>query len=229
MEEKILRTKPPTKVVVFDLDGTLIPTMQGFADIAASVICEVHSEWDFARARQAYLDTSGIPFFQQLKVIFPAGVNNAAVAAEFERRKEVFSKDALIPEENILALRELRRRGFGLAVSSNNFERLVKHSVLQNAGDVFDEICGYRDGFAKGREHFAWLQAHFDVKPAEMLFIGDSLSDMRAAMANSIAFMGVLGTFSETEFRAIDPKVRLLQTVAQLPSLLLERDAWISS
>ena len=59
----------PFEALIFDLDGTLVPTMQGFAKIAADVIHE-HFQWDRSRAHEAYLQTSGIPFFQQLECLF---------------------------------------------------------------------------------------------------------------------------------------------------------------
>src|SRR5690349_24162511 len=76
------------RAVLFDLDGTLIDTMQTFADVAAGVMVEHHG-MDRATARAAYLTTSGIPFFKQLEVIAPGDARNAAAAAEFEREKVI--------------------------------------------------------------------------------------------------------------------------------------------
>ena len=45
------------------------------------------SIWHSTTARRLYLETSGIPFFQQLEVIFPNDPANAATAEEFERIK----------------------------------------------------------------------------------------------------------------------------------------------
>jgi beta-phosphoglucomutase-like phosphatase (HAD superfamily) len=70
--------------ILFDMDGTLVDTMQVFADVAAGVMVKHHG-LDRARARAAYLATSGIPFFQQLEVIVPGHAGHAAAAAEFER------------------------------------------------------------------------------------------------------------------------------------------------
>src|ERR1700742_4647011 len=66
---------PAPRAVLFDLDGTLIDTMQVFADVAADVMVRHHA-LDRTAARTAYLATSGIPFFQQLEKIVPGDASN---------------------------------------------------------------------------------------------------------------------------------------------------------
>ena len=55
---------PIPRVCAFDLDGTLIETTDGFADIAADVIHKNHG-LTFEQGRRLHLETSGVPFFQR--------------------------------------------------------------------------------------------------------------------------------------------------------------------
>jgi phosphoglycolate phosphatase-like HAD superfamily hydrolase len=85
---------------------------------------------------------------------------------------------------------------------------------------VFDEVCGYRPNFAKGPDHFHWLQERFAVTADHCLFVGDSLSDLEKAHKAGMPFVGVTGTFRRSTFQELDPAVRTISSVAELPSAL---------
>ena len=104
------------KVCVFDFDGTLVDTMGGFADIAAEILDE-HYGIPYAEGRGRYLETSGIPFFQQLEIIRPGGPMNKTCAEQFESRKLDGFFDSAPPESTVTGLKMLYSAGFGLAVS----------------------------------------------------------------------------------------------------------------
>lgn len=210
------------KLIVFDLDGTLVPTMQGFADIAARVISDIYG-WDIKKSRQAYLETSGIPFLKQLGVLFPEDHRNQKASDQFEERKrEVFLKERL-SRSTYEALKELKTRGHLLGVSSNNFEHLVQFFIQRDAQDVFDQAYGYRENFSKGEDHFKSFRDEFGVDYWEILFVADSLSDLKLACQLGIPFLAIEGTFERQAFRKIDPSVPVLSSIDQLPSFLESR------
>src|SRR5262245_40281058 len=106
------------RVVMFDLDGTLVDTMSAFADLAADVMTARHGT-DRAEARRRYLETSGIPFQHQLEVIHPADPSNQAASDEFERRKRAVCDTTPMDDDTISGLEALRVLGYKLVVSSN--------------------------------------------------------------------------------------------------------------
>lgn len=216
------------KLMVFDLDGTLVPTMHGFADIAAEVIA-AHYGWERGRARQGYLDTSGIPFFQQLEVLFPKHRHNSKSADLFESQKETFFFSSKMPERNLQALRAMKEHGIILTVSSNNFERLVHQLIAREAPGIFAECCGFREGFAKGTDHFQWLKTVYAVPAQATVFVGDSLSDMKMAQRLGLPFIAVTGTFAAADFLALDPLVTTIASVAELPALFATTRAGVES
>jgi hypothetical protein len=57
---------PLPKVLLCDLDGTLIDSMPALAELATEVMEEVFA-MPGALARELYLATCGLPFFQQLE------------------------------------------------------------------------------------------------------------------------------------------------------------------
>jgi phosphoglycolate phosphatase len=205
------------KVCVFDFDGTLVDSMGAFADIAADVM-ETHYGMHYADARRRYLQTSGIPFFQQLDVIFPEGEKNSTLADEFEQRK----LDGFFAEpyfgDVVEALGYLRSKGLKTVVSSNNFQYNVDEFVAQNPAP-FDHVLGFKDGFAKGRDHFRHLMEAEGVAAGEIVFVGDSLKDGERALDSGVAFIGRTGTFGRDEFLQQFPSIAVVDSLLELQGI----------
>ena len=205
---------------MFDLDGTLVDTMGGFADIAAEVMAARHGvEWAWARGK--YVETSGLPFCKQLEVVFPAHAANKAASDEFEARKlavcDATSMDALTIE----GLEALRGLGLKLVVSSNTGQTVVDAFVARE-GFAFDLALGFdpAQGLGKGRPHVERALAVFGVSREELLFVGDSLKDADLADECGVRFIGRLGTFRDEDFRRRDPAAVFVPHVSELPALL---------
>src|SRR5262245_26643638 len=77
---------PLPKVLLCDLDGTLIDSMPILADLATEVM-EERFGMPRVLARELYLATCGLPFVKQLEQIFPGDPRNAEASAIFEQRK----------------------------------------------------------------------------------------------------------------------------------------------
>jgi len=205
-------------MVVFDFDGTLVDTMQSFADVAADVMASrysVHFEW----ARRRYLETSGIPFFQQLEEIFPNNNGNSDAAEEFERRKlEGFFSEKFDADVRG-ALAALQSKGYKIAVSSNNFQHLLDKFV--STEDVqFDMVLGCRDNFFKGHDHFNAIKQKLGVGAHEILFVGDSLMDAQRATESGVRFVGRTGTFTSQSFKKAYPGIPTVDKLSDLHGII---------
>ena len=185
---------------MFDLDGTLIDTMSGFADVAARLMAE-HQGVPTAEGRRQYLATSGIPFRQQLELICPGHPANQQVSDLFEQQKRVHADSADMDARTVAALVRMREAGIKLVVSSNGAQHFVDDFAARQEL-VFDLALGFSDGFAKGRPHVDHTCKALGVTASEILFCGDSLKDGDLAAETGLAFVGRLGTFSREAFRA---------------------------
>jgi phosphoglycolate phosphatase-like HAD superfamily hydrolase len=212
------RLRPAPSVLLLDLDGTLVDTMQAFADLAAGVMAR-HFGVPPREARRLYLETSGIPFEQQLEVIFGEHPLVVEAAAEYESEKHAIAAVAEMDPETRQALEELRARGIGLVVSSNGMQTHVDRFAARNAG-LFDLALGYGGRLAKGEPHIALVEETLGVRRARLAFIGDSLRDGELAEAAGVRFVGRTGTFTRREMAARFPAVPVVDSVAELLTLV---------
>jgi phosphoglycolate phosphatase-like HAD superfamily hydrolase len=205
---------------MFDLDGTLVDTMEGFADLAAEVMAARHGlEWAHARAR--YLETSGLPFVKQLELIAPGCAANAAASDEFERRKLAVCEATMMDAVTITGLESLRAMGLRLVVSSNTGQTVVDQFAAREAFR-FDLALGFdpAQGLGKGRPHVERALATFGATRDELLFVGDSLKDGDLADECGVAFVGRLGTFRHHDFEQRSAGAVTVPDVGDLPALL---------
>ncbi len=203
------------KAYLFDFDGTLVDTMGGFADIAGRIIHEHHPELTFDLARKRYLDTSGVPFFQQLDILFPGGADNARIAEIFEETKKTGFFSQRFHEDVVFTVNSLRSRGMIVGVCSNNFQELIDRFVEREALS-FDVVLGFRNGFEKGKAHFDYVMNKFNLSKEELVFVGDSLKDAEKARLNDIPFIALCGTFTAEDFRNQYPDTVTISSIREL-------------
>lgn len=204
-----------TKAFLFDFDGTLVDTMGGFADIAGKVIHQHHPEISFEEARRRYLETSGVPFFQQLEIIFPNHPKNSESARIFEETKKEGFFNQHFTDDVRYTITELRNRGFIVGVCSNNFQELIDR-FIEREGLAFDVVLGYREGFEKGKAHFEYVMQNFNLSCDELVFVGDSLKDADKARTNGLRFIAICGTFTREDFHAKDPTITTISNIREL-------------
>jgi len=210
---------PSKSVCVFDFDGTLVDSMGGFADLAARLITEAYGV-ALESAREDYLRTSGLPFFQQLEALFPGDARNAAVADDFEARKASDYFDRPFFREVPQAISELQQRGVRVVVSSNNGQEIVEAYLERRPEARFDLVLGFQNGFSKGRAHFQKVLEHFSADPEELLFVGDSLHDARQALEFGVDFVGRVGTFRSEQFHEVHPQAATIRGLHELMEVL---------
>lgn len=210
--------KKNQQVVVFDFDGTLVNSMEAFADIAARIMPR-HHPIDSKTARKSYLKTSGIPFFQQLEQLFPGNPANKEASEEFEKTKLEGYFDEPLFEDAADTVEHLRKRGIRVAVSSNNFQHLVEKYV-DKANVEFDMVLGFKENFAKGKDHFDHIERVLGVDRKDIIFIGDSIKDGERARDCGVSFIAKAGIFNRSQFKKKFPDAKVIKTLSELKSII---------
>ncbi|MBT3181287.1 MAG: HAD hydrolase-like protein [Deltaproteobacteria bacterium] len=206
------------KAIIFDFDGTIVDSMEAFADIASEVIPK-HYGTSKEEARKLYIKTSGLPFFQQLEQIFPDHPANATAAEEYENTKKKDYLDKPAFDDVLSAIEELKKHGIKTIVSSNNFQELVDTHV-DKIGVQFDMVLGFKENFAKGEDHFAHIEDALKIRRDEMIFVGDSIKDGERAKTSGISFIGREGTFDASDFKREFPEVTTISTLSELKNII---------
>jgi phosphoglycolate phosphatase-like HAD superfamily hydrolase len=208
---------PLPRVLLCDLDGTLIDTMPILADLAAAILSETYS-MPRSLARELYLATCGLPFVQQLEAICPGDARNPDTSTRFEAAKPALCRSARMPADTRRALITLQGRGVRIVVSSNNGTENVERFAA-DSGFAFDMALGFGGGLAKGGPHISRAEEVFRAGRAEMVFVGDSLHDGDIAAREGVAFVGVAGTFSRDRFSLRFPGLPVVTRFAELVDL----------
>lgn len=206
------------KLCVFDFDGTLVQSMEAFANIAATLIQERY-DLDYDKARSLYLDTSGLPFVEQLESMFPGDPRNPSAVDAFEQRKLAGYFTAPFEESLEETITYLRSKGIKVAISSNNHQQVLDR-FLNKARVRFDVVLGYRDNFSKGSTHFQHLLHRLKITGDMMIFVGDSLKDAEKAKSHGIDFVAKTGTFTKQAFQRSFPGVPVIDRLRDLKTLL---------
>ena len=206
-------------LLVFDLDGTLVPTMEDYADKAASLMEDAFGT-PWAQARSNYFATSGLPFEKQLRQLYPGRDDTDRVADRFEQWKDGYLQEIELPPESAAILRQWREEGRLIAISSNNLEVYVTRMAAEWPVDC---ALGYRphDDYGKGEAHFATLEERFALPRGRFLFVGDSPNDARIAARCGVAFRALLtDAFTVADFLAVDPEAITIRSLASLDATI---------
>lgn len=212
----------PIRIVAFDFDGTVVDSMGGFAELASEILAREHGVTR-SEGRGMYIQTSGLPFSEQLEELFPGDRRNRRLASEFEQRKlEGFYARTYFPDVKP-GLDFLHSLGLKVAVCSNNSQENVDTFVERNrasTGVAFDYVLGLRPGgFVKGRAHFDYLLAQEKVTKESLVLVGDSIKDAVKARDYGIRFLGRIGTFSKADFQKAFPGLPVVRSFFEFPGL----------
>ncbi len=203
------------RLVLFDLDGTLVDSMGIYAEKASELIGEHYGIFK-EEAKELYLKTSGLPFIKQLEIMFPGDSRNKHVAEAFESWKGHILEDLEIHPEGVEVIDQLNRMGIVTAISSNNLKEYVE-DIVKRSGAQPRYILGW-DGrdFTKGRPHVEHLERETGIQRRSFLMVGDSPNDMKIAMDCGVNFVALLREFTEEVFLSSGKNVRVIKKIREL-------------
>ncbi|MDR0810749.1 MAG: HAD family hydrolase [Paludibacter sp.] len=190
-----------TKLIIFDLDGTLLNTIE---DLANSVNHAL-SIYGFAQHKtEEYNFMVGNGVNNLLKRALPADLRenadvNSMIRNEFIKHYFANADKCTKPYNGMVELlKMLERQGFMLAVASNKVHDATVALVTKFFPEThFVEIIGQRDG-APVKPNPAIVEeiiAKAGVKKSETLYVGDSGVDVQTAANADVRFVGVLWGF----------------------------------
>jgi phosphoglycolate phosphatase len=192
------------KAVLFDLDGTLLDTLQDIADSANAALREMALPTHQTDEYRAYigegrevLASRALPPDRR----DPASVERmlAVMNSEYTRRWPLHTR----PYEGIPELLDvLTARAIKMAVLSNKAHEFTERMVSQTLPLWrFTAVVGAMDGTPKKPHPDAALRIarRLRVPPAGFIYLGDSAIDMQTAVAAGMFPCGALWGFRSRE------------------------------
>ena len=193
------------KAIVFDLDGTLLNTIEDLTDSLNFVL----ENFNFPKKtleQVKYLVGNGVP--KLIERAIPGGLNNN----EYEKCLQLFKSyykynmfNKTVPYDGVIEmLQRLKTLGIKTAVVSNKFDAAVK--------DLCDKyFCGYIDlclgeneqnGVRKKPAPDSVLKILdvFGIFKHDAIYVGDSDVDIQTAQNAGIECISVLWGFKDREF-----------------------------
>ena len=198
----------PYKAVIFDLDGTLLNTLE---DIGLSMnrVLEkngypVHKLNDY---RYFVGEGAKVLVEKVLPDIAATTENVALVFKDFETDYSVNWKDRTKPYPGIMdLLSELKSRDIKIAILSNKIHEITIESVSHFfPRNLFEVVLGQRDQVPKKPDPTGAFEiaAALDIPVSDFVYVGDTAIDMKTANAAAMYPVGVLWGFRpESELSA---------------------------
>jgi len=184
------------KAVIFDIDGTLIDSVDAHAEAWQKTFKKFGKEAKFYELRRQ-VGKGGdtfLPVFLTQKEIKEFGSDME------EYRGEIFKKDFLPNIKPFPQVRELflkiKADGKRIALASSaKADELEEYKKIANIGDLIEEQTSTDD--AEKSKPFpdifeAALDKLEDIKASEAVIIGDTCYDIEAAVAAKVKVLGVL-------------------------------------
>ena len=196
------------KAVIFDLDGTLLNTLNALSFCISKTMKHFGlKEIDIEHTR--YFVGEGAKKFVDRALIYNGDTDLKLANEAYKVYDEIFAVDCLKdvkPYEGITKLlNSLKAMGIKSVVLSNKSQLGVEKNINEIFGaGVFDLIYGERAGIPKKPDPTSlnMIIEELGLSKPEILYVGDTATDMKTALRAGVTSIGVLWGFrDEVELR----------------------------
>ena len=213
------------KVALFDLDGTVLNTLDDLADAVGAVLAANGMP---SRTRDEIRSFVGNGIAKLIARSVPSGTDTATidkVVAEFKAYYAAHCADKTAPYAGVLEmLAALREKGVRTAVVSNKADFAVQPLVKQYFGDLFDMALG-EDVEKRPAKPAPDMVRHvletLGAKAADAVYIGDSDVDVLTAQNAGLACIAVTWGFRDRECLEAAGATVFANTPTELQNLIL--------
>lgn len=211
--------------VLFDLDGTLLNTLDDLTDAVNHTL----RVYGYPTKTLEQVRTSvGNGIRKLIERVLPQGAANPnmeAALAEFKRYYTQHCNVRTRPYEGVVeALAALDEAGVKLAIVSNKNDEAVKALARDYFGSLVSAAIGGREGVPRKPAPDMPLMAleAIGAIPERTLFVGDSDVDLQTAANSGMDCMLVTWGFRDRELlAALNPRF-LVEDAAEMPALILQ-------
>lgn len=213
------------KIIIFDLDGTLLNTLDDLTDSTNLVL----KHFGFAqKTKEEVRDFVGNGVDKLIERAIPNGRNNKNFKPCTEMFKEIYSKNMYnktAPYEDVIdMLKILKFNNYKIAVVSNKFDLAVKELCKRYFPGFIDFAAGENEekGIRKKPAPDTVLKVlkKFNLKSDDAIYVGDSEVDIETAGNCNIKCISVTWGFKDREFLINNGAENIIDTPLQITLFL---------
>ncbi len=212
------------KLVVFDLDGTLLDTLD---DLTAATNAALQARGFVTRTKTEVRSFIGDGIVKLMERA--VGIENyphiTQMVSDFRTYYALHCEDETKPYEGLVALLQtLRQKGVLLAVLSNKVHAATKVLVDDYFPSLFDEVMGENESAGIKRkpcpDALNTIVQKLGVEKADVVYVGDSDVDIQTAKNAEIDCISVCWGFKEEAFLRENGAKTVVKTAAELAAAL---------
>lgn len=213
------------ETVIFDLDGTLLDTLEDLADAVNYALRTMEMPERTIKEVQSFVG-NGVKRLMELSV--PDGFANPKFAEAFEKFKAYYGvhcNDKTRVYDGVLPLlKELKAEGYALAIVSNKLDGAVKELAEIYFEGVVPVAIGEKEGVlrkpAPDTVYKALEELHMPAESA--VYVGDSDVDLMTAKNAGLPCISVLWGFRSETFLREHGAERFARTPQEVKRFLQE-------
>ena len=213
--------------VIFDLDGTLLNTIDDLAD-AGNYVCQLHGWPTHTVEEYKYFVGNGIP--KLVGRLFPEECRDPefvqqVMEQEFNPYYDAHKEDKTAPYAGVPELlAHLKKAGITMAVLSNKNHTLARPVVEHYYPGVFSYVQGALPDCPTKPDPTLLhrLMKEMGASKETTLFVGDSNVDIRTARNGNLTSCGVLWGFRSQQELEAEGATFIAENPQQLEQLILQ-------
>ncbi len=209
------------KTLIFDLDGTLLDTLEDLADSVNFTLNKYSYPERTLEEVRAFVG-NGVKRLMELSL--PENISEQQFNVCLSCFKEHYAlncKNKTGPYKGIPELlRTLKERGIKMAVVSNKFDAAVKSLCKAYFGDLISVAIGESQGVNKKPAPDTVLKAMEALNDINCVYVGDSEVDILTAQNAGIPCISVTWGFRNEEFLIANGAKTIVHTPEQILDLV---------
>ena len=214
-----------TKLVIFDMDGTVLDTLSDLLS-AMNHSLEKHGYSKHTLDEMKTFVGSGL--YMMAVRAMPEGTDKAIIDSVFTEFKAYYAAHLNIetkPYPGIVSMMEtLREKGISMGISSNKFQEGAQMLADCHFGSLIGCTIGESAVYPKKPDPAGTnaIAAHFGAEKGNILYVGDSDVDVQTAKNAFLPCLCVSWGFRSKEQLTHAGATKIVDTVEELTSSILE-------